>query len=171
MSEATQITLCSQKEPDGSPCKEVAKLSYRWDWGLEGACCQRHGLLLQQTSASLSRGISVTPLNQPIGIPLERSERTQLMAAKLAAEAEADEIKARGAELYNANMDLTRQVQTLTLKLRESEAAHSVKDKQLNVLNRERDERMAQLADLTNEVQRLTTLSKFNPDTQPSIRS
>lgn len=162
---AEPISMCDQKD-----CKEPAKLSYRWDWGEQGVCCQHHGLLLQQAATNLSRNISLTPITAAVAAtPLERSERTQLIARALSAEAEADDIKARGAELYKANVELTRQVQVLTLQVREANASIELKDRKLDELQEQLEEKTADLASVTDELQRLQLLAGFTPgsDTQP----
>lgn len=170
MPEASNITMCDQKEHDGTTCKETAALSYRWPWGVAGVCCQKHAMLLQQTAGNLQREISVVPISGAAqAAPLERSERTALIAAKLSAEAEADDLKARGAELYKQNVELTRQVQLLTLKNREANAALDLKDRKLEQLQEKLDEKTVDLGTVTEELQRLQLLAPFaTEDTQPS---
>lgn len=164
MSEPIQI--CDQPG-----CKKPATLSYRWDWGEEGICCLEHGQLLQQKSQSLSRGVALTPLGTAAPAPLTRDERTQLIAAKLSAEAEADEIKHRSAQLYNQNVDLTNQVQTLTLRNREANQTLKVRETELEALRTELDAQTAELANALDEVQRLTTLCAFVPSSPTPVPS
>lgn len=169
MAEAQAIAMCDQKMPDGTDCKSPAAHSYHWDWGTGGVCCQAHSLLLQQTADNLSRKVSIAPLGAAQPAALTRDERTLLMAAKLSAEAEADEIKARGAELYRQNVELTRQVQTLTVKNREANQLIEAADEELQTLKAKLDETLADLGNVTDELQRMQTLAAFAPgsDTQP----
>lgn len=166
-----EIKLCDQTDAaTGEPCKQPAAVSYRWDWGQSGACCHAHANLLQQTAQSLSshdlkRNVSCAPLEHAQEAPLERSERTALIAAKLSAEAEADEIKRRGAELYRQNVDLTGQVSTLTFRNQEANAQLEHAQEQIKALQRKLDDRELDLATVTNELQRLQTLAAFAPDT------
>lgn len=159
-----EIRICDQ-----AGCTKPATLSYRWDWGEEGACCQEHGLLLQQKSVNLSRGVSLTPLVSAPPLALTRDERTQLIAAKLSAEAEADEIRHRSAQLYQQNVDLTNQVQTLTLRNREANGALKQRETELEALRTELDAQTAELANALDEVQRLTTLCTFAPSSPTPV--
>lgn len=162
---APDIALCDQKNEDRTgPCKEAATLAYRWEWGEQGQTCARCALLLQQTATNLGRTVSITALAGVAAPPLTRDERTQLIAAKLSAEAEADEIKTRGAQLYQQNVDLTKQVQTLTVQKREADATIKGLEKSNEQLQSALEDAQAQIGDLTNEVGRLTTLAAFAPD-------
>lgn len=159
-----EIKLCDQTD-----CKQPAALQYRWDWGTTGVCCQEHGLLLQQTAHNLSshdlkRNISLTSLESAPEAPLERSERTALIAGKLSAEAEADEIRKRSGELYQANVALTGDVQRLTLRLREADAQLVHVRKQMDQLDAKLKQREIDLGTVTDELQRMQTLAAFAPE-------
>lgn len=158
----SEIQICDQRD-----CKHPATVAYRWDWGEAGQCCQEHALLAAQTSVSLSRNVSLTPLASAAPAPLLRDERTQLIAARMSADAEANEIKHRSAQLYGANVDLTNQVQTLTLRNREANAALKHHATELEALRTELDAKTGELADALDEVQRLTTLCTFAPSSAP----
>lgn len=154
---------------DEPGCKRPAQQAYRWDWGQEGICCLEHGQLLQQKSHNLSRGVSLVPLGSAAPAPVTRDERTQLIAAKLSAEAEADEIKHRSAKLYNQNVDLTNQVQTLTLQRREANASLKLAETRVEALTTDLEATQAKLADALDEVQRLTTLCTFAPSSPTPV--
>ena len=163
-----EIRMCDQAD-----CKQPAALSYRWDWGTTGACCQEHGLLLTQTAQNLSshdlkRHISLAPLENAAEAPLERSERTALIAAKISAEAETEEIKRRAGMLYQQNVDLTGQVQVLTLRHREADAQLADARGKVDVLESKLKRREIDLGTVTDELQRLQTLAAFAPETSPS---
>lgn len=162
-----EIRMCDQKD-----CKQPAVLSYRWSWGEGGICCQDHGLLLQQTAQNLSshdlkRSVSLASLENLQEPPLERSERTALIAAKLSAEAECAETLRRGGELYQQNVDLTGQVQVLTLRNREANAQLTVARATIETLEAQLHEREIELGSVTDELQRTQTLATFaTSDTQ-----
>lgn len=167
----SEIRMCDQKDAaTGASCGRPAALSYRWDWGETGACCQEHGLLMQQTAQNLSshdlkRHVSLAPLENAAEAPLERSERTALIAAKLSAEAETEELKRRGGQLYSQNVDLTGQVQVLTLRLREAEAQRAEALAKIGRLEEKLQQRDLDLGTVTDELDRLQTLAAFAPDT------
>jgi len=171
-----EIRMCDQKQPDGSPCREPAVLSWRFDWGETGICCQAHGLLLQQTAQNLSshdlkRHVSLAPLENLAEPALERSERTALIAARISAEAETDELKRRGGMLYQQNVDLTGQVQVLTLRHREADAQLTDALAKNKRLEEQLHEREIELGTVTDELQRMQTLAAFaDTDTSPSRR-
>lgn len=158
-----EIRMCDQPG-----CKQPASLSYRWDWGQTGVCCQEHGLLLQQTAVNVSshdlkRNINLAPLEHAQEAPLERSERTQLIAAKLAAEGEAAEIKRKSAELYQQNVNLTGQVSVLTLRNREANEQLTDARKTIDALEDKLHEREIDLGRVTDELLNLQTLAAFAP--------
>jgi hypothetical protein len=101
--------MCTEKG-----CENVAAYSYVWPWGEPGACCQAHRLHVSQRSENLGRGaihfVAVDPNYRP---PITRDERTQLIAAKLAAEAETADVKARNATLYDGHTKLQTEVRRL----------------------------------------------------------
>lgn len=162
-----EIELCSVKRGD-DVCNKPATLGYRWEWGETGICCAECAGLLQQTAGNISRSIAIAPRAAAAEPPLERSERTQLIAARLSAEAEMEEVKARGAELYRSNVDLTGQVQRLTVQHREQAAQlRDAAAREQRILQRLRESE-TERADLVLEVERLRTLVPFVPTpTQP----
>lgn len=146
---------------DQEGCAELATLAYRWDWGATGVCCSTHGALLQQAAGNLQRGIVVHPLAQAAPLPLLRDERIQLIATQLVTEAELNEARSRGLELYRKNGDL--QVQLNTAVVRERELKAQLKDANEKLATSE------QLLDLTDkengrllvELERLRSLETF----------
>src|SRR5215211_15893 len=113
---------------DEPGCGETAVFMYQWDWGKSGVSCARHAQLAQQIAGQISRNVVLSPLRPPESAPMQRDERTQLTARALVLEAELDEAKGRGLELYRANVALTQQVQTLTVRERELNAQLSDRD-------------------------------------------
>jgi len=157
MSEPTAIEICSWKE-----CTKAATHSYRWDWGEEGKCCGDCIPLLQQCAVSLSRTVTTKPLDATVGVaPITRAERTQLIAARLSAEAELEEVQRRGHQLYQSNVDLSSQVQTLVMRAREHASIVAEKDEQIERLSADLERRETELAAATTELQRLQVLSQF----------
>lgn len=147
---------------DREGCTELATLSYIWDWGEKGVCCGTHQMLLQQTAENLGgRRVSFAPLTTPGPAPLQRDERTQLIAAKLSAEAELVEVKGRGLDLYRENLDLTRQVQSLTVRGRECDAQLKQALQDATELREQLSVRDAEHGEMAAELGRLRTLAKF----------
>ena len=144
-------------------CDAEATHSYAWEWGEKGVRCGTHAPLLQQTAAQIGRTVAISTLNLPGPEPLLRDERTRLVANGLVLEAELEEAKARGLELYRINDQLRGQNHLLTV--REAEAHAQLKDAQALVerLRSELGSREAELANLVMETERLRTLAAFTP--------
>lgn len=166
MAEAPKIAICDAK--DG--CEEVALHSYTWSWGETGICCEKHKILYQQAAAQMDRQVQFSPLANAEP-PLQRSERAQLKGEVYAAEAEIEELKGRGAALYNQNVDLTRQVQTLTVHKRELEAQAKDARAEANKAVDELEELQAKYEDQNAELQRLRMLVPTEPLQPPTSRS
>lgn len=164
------ISLCSWKSTGGSLCGKAATHHYRWEWGEEGDVCPDCIPLMHQTAANLSRTFALTTLDtvNPTGAPVTRHERTQLIAAKLSAEAELEEVQQRGQKLYEANVDLTRQVQTHVMRAREHAAIVDGKDAQIDKLSEQLAGRETELAETGAELQRLKVLVQFAPPPETS---
>jgi len=164
MPEASAIEICGWKD-----CTKAATHSYRWDWGEEGKCCADCIVLLQQCAANLSRTVSTRPLDSSAAVtPLTRNERTQLIAAKLSAEAELEEVQQRGHQLYTSNVDLTAQVQTHVMRAREHASIVAEKDDQIERLSTDLERRERELAEASSELQRLRVLAQFAEPTERS---
>lgn len=150
----------------GQRCAEPAVVTALWPWGEAQKVCARHQGLAQQTAENLGRSVSFAPIALPGEPPLERSERARLKGEVYAAEAEISELKQRGLNLYNENVALTRQVQSLSTTL--NEAKLQVRDAQgdLRAAQELLEERGAELANAVQELERLRTLARFS-DTNP----
>lgn len=115
----------------GDGCTEAAVFSYRWEWGATGVACATCAALLQQTSTALNRSIALHPIVRSAPEPLLRDERIQLVAKHMVLEAELEEARSRGLEVYRKNGDLQVQLNTAIVKERELKA--QVKDLQLQL--------------------------------------
>lgn len=155
---------CDQKSAADakSACPNAAALSYLWDWGEKGVCCQQHMMLLQQTSGNLGRGVNFVPLVAAAPAPITRDERARLKGEVYALTEEIEEHKGRGLDLYRENTRLTEQLQALTVRHRETDL--QLKDaKRLNEdLQEKIDERDAEHGNLVDELERLRVLTKFS---------
>lgn len=161
---AAAIVLCGWTKPGGVKCEEAATHSFRWEWAEEGTCCGACATLVTQASQNIGRSVAIRPLDAAAAVaPVTRHERTQLIAAKLSAEAELEEVKQRGAQLYQSNVDLTAQVQTLTMQKREHESIVAEREEQIERLATDLERRERELADATAELHRLRVLSPFMP--------
>lgn len=160
---APPIVMC-----DEPGCNAVAVVAYRWDWGKQGHVCAEHQAQYSQRQSNLKRTVTFAPIAPAAAPLLTRSERTQLIAAKLSAEAECDEVKARGVELYNQNADLARQLGSLRIRHTECEA--QLKDAAVRVAQLEvkLTEREGELAEAVTEIGRLKALvPREQPQQQP----
>jgi hypothetical protein len=136
-----------------------------FDWGESGKCCSEHSFLLQQSAGQLQRTVQISPL-APVGpVPLTRDERVRLKSESYALEAELEEAKARGLELYRENQTLAKTAQAARVRATESEA--QLKDALADVarLRGDVEQRDQEHGALVEEVERLRTLEKFLPDT------
>jgi hypothetical protein len=169
---AAAIVLCSWTKPGGVKCEEAATQSFRWEWGEEGKCCGACAPLVTQAATNLGRTVSIKPIDATANQPaVTRHERVQLIAAKLAAESELEEVLQRGQQLYQSNVDLTAQVQTHVMRAREHATIIAEKDDQIERLATDLERRERELADASAELQRLRVLAQFAPGTEPTERS
>lgn len=152
------IALCDHKG-----CKEPAKFSYTWEWGESGKCCGTHQFVLNQTAGNISRQIQFQPLDSGIAPPIQRDERIAFNARVLTLEAELAEGQTRGLELYNQNVQLTQQVQALTVGKRELEAQIVNAGTENAALRQELEARTAQVGELGDEAGRLRVLVQRPP--------
>lgn len=148
---------CDRKDND-EPCTELATMAYGWDWGESGICCAKHAALMQQTASQIGRSVNIYPLPDQAPVQVTRDERTQLVAGKLAAEAEADELKARGLELYRINSQQQHTINTLTVQKRELEAQTKDLEGTITTLRGQIETRDAEHAELVLEIERLRHL-------------
>jgi hypothetical protein len=149
-------------------CDKAAVFAYVWAWGESGVCCAEHAAVLQQVAGNLGRSITLTSL-VTAPQPLQRDERVRLIAEKLAAEAELEEVKKSGADLYNDNHKLTLQVQSLTTRKTALELQARDSDRKAAELDARCQELEAVNADQLQELERLRRLVKFaNPSEPPS---
>jgi hypothetical protein len=142
-------------------CDQPAVFSYRWEWGATGKCCSMHAALLQQTATTLQRSIALHPLLKAGPAPLLRDERIQLTARALTLEAELDEAKSRGLEVYRRNGDLQVQLNTAVVKERELKAQLSDAAQTLSRVQAERDSLNQRNGELLVELDRLRSLETF----------
>ena len=112
------VPLCTVEEG----CPEPAIAQYVWPWGESGMCCARHQVILRQKSQQLKRELQLTALRPGADQPVTRGERIQAQATILALQAEVDEGRQRGQELYRQTVELQSQVVTLRAQRAELEA-------------------------------------------------
>lgn len=136
-------------------CGEVATHSYVWAWGEAGYCCPKHVAILQQKAAQLKRTITFTALQPGAPSQITRDERTQLIAAKLAAEGETEDVKARNRDLYGANRQLTAEIVRMRTQLQQAESQNQDIAAELEQVTKEKMAALKESADAINEVARL----------------
>lgn len=147
----------------GAPCGAKAVFAYQWDWGEKGTCCAEHATLLQQIGNTISRGVTLHPLHDPTPAPLQRDERVRLVAANLVVEAELEEAKSRGLELYRINTQLRGDVQLFRVRNQEADAQLADARAEIELLKEELEKRDREASELVLEVERLKTLAAFQP--------
>ncbi len=99
-------------------CANEATYSYMWAWGEEGACCDTHRIILEQTSQRLNRSVSFTSLAAPATMPPASSwDRPGLEKALRLATSELQEkipllgeAQMRVLELEELNKELTAEL-------------------------------------------------------------
>lgn len=163
------IHLCGYKpRPSDDPCGAPAVFAYVWEWGETGVCCAEHAATLQQIAGNLGRRVTLTALATQPEAPLQRGERVQLIAEKLAAEAELEEVKKAGADLYNDNVRLTQQVQSLTTRKTALELQVRDFEGKTAKLEAALQESEAVQGDQLQELERLRVLVKFANPSEPA---
>lgn len=103
-------------------CDKDAVFAYRWEWGESGVVCAEHAALLQQAAVPLNRSIVIHPIQQAAPAPIGRDERIQLTARALVLEAELEDAKTRGLDLYRRNGNLQVRLNTAIIQAREKDA-------------------------------------------------
>lgn len=150
----SEVVLCGE-------CDKAAVARYRWPWGDEGACCAEHQFLLNQKAGNLQQTCLFSPLTPPAA-PLGRDERTQLHAARLAAEDELKEVQARGRQLHEQSEARGLELRRSLARVAVLEAQVSELSSQLEQAQRDRDDAQIKLNETTDEL--LTVKSLLSND-------
>ncbi len=141
-------------------CKNPVVFAFKWGWGEPAKCCAAHRVNAEQIHEAQGRErISFNVIDPAaVALPLERDERTQLIAAKLSAEQDGDLVRTRAAALHNANTELQQEVRRLRARDQESQLQIQDRDAKLERVMVERDEALANLHDAQQELERITLL-------------
>lgn len=156
---------------DEDGCNEAAVYNYRWDWGAVGKVCAKHAQLLQQTSEAIKRTIALHPIARATSEPLGRDERVQLVAKHIVLEAELEEAKTRGLEVYRKNGDLQVQLNTAVVRERELKAQVADSQVKLGELQKAHDKLNLENGRLLVELERLSALEAFVAERDSAERS
>lgn len=153
-------------------CQNPVFYQFTWGWGEKAACCREHQVHAQQVHDSQERGrIAFSPIDPDAEIvPLGRDERTQLIAARMSAEQEADEVKGRAAQLYNLNTDLQQEVRRLRARDQESQLQLADRDAKIEQLTEEKDDVLVKLHDAQQELERVQLLIPRDAPVTPRDR-
>ncbi|HEX7235467.1 MAG TPA: hypothetical protein VF405_00820 [Gammaproteobacteria bacterium] len=153
-------------------CQNPVFYEFTWGWGAPGACCQAHQVNAQQIHDAQERGkIAFRPIDPAAAVlPLERDERTQLIARAMSAEQDGDAVRARAAELYNLNTELQQEVRRLRARDQEAQLQIQDRDAKIDRLMTERDDALVKLHDAQQELQRVTLLIPRDEPTTPRDR-
>lgn len=174
----SEIQMCSLVE--GRP----AVAEYRWPWAKpeipiaeldpgDGGFCSHEGMtLLRQKEKNLKRSVEIIMLSdKEAEPPLERSERQNLIAAKLAAEGECEDANRRSSELYENNVRLTSDLKNA---LAREEALKGTVD-QLKKTIRKREEDVARLSstngELVRDMEKANTLLEADNNAGAEVKS
>lgn len=129
-------------------CQNHPEFAFMWPWGEAAACCSAHRINVQQKSDALDRGpISFTVLDPHKPEPLTRDARTGLIAARLAAEEEANEVKAECQRLTQERDKLVEEGRRLHARVRTLEEQLGTEKGRADLAIVERDTALADLHD------------------------
>ena len=151
---------------DEPGCGDPATYAYLWAWGAGGHVCAKHALILKQRSVNLAREVTLTSLTQMLPSPLSRDDRVRLHAEALSANEERDEVKRRALELYNANVELRREINRALADCAELRDQLADARAEADQLTAEKMSALGDLAERTAELVRLQNLLQA-ADTRP----
>lgn len=153
----------SKDHPKCDECDAPASHSYTWDWGKSGFVCPLHQTLKAQQAGNLSRGCAFAVVSSTATAPLQREERVRLRAETLVAQEELAEAKTRGLEMYRQNQQLTQQLQSLKVQLRECESLRTDAVAAAEPMRKEIERLRTEIAEATDEIGRLKVLVEIPP--------
>lgn len=138
-------------------CPKDATHTFVWPWGVPGACCDGHVVIVRQRAES-TRGemgmVSFSRLDPDRPREVTRDERTQLIAAKLSAEAETEETKLRAERLFSSNTELSKELRLLRVRVSQYEADAVALRAELEQAKKERDDAVVLAHDARVEAER-----------------
>lgn len=144
---------------DFDGCDQPAVYSYIFDWGQHGYTCAHHQIVRAQQARNIKRVCQFTALAAVAPAPVTRDERSQLIAAKLSAEAEADETRQRSLQLYQQHQQLAAELSRLQTVNSGLEARLATAKEDIELAVKERDLARADLGRAVDELQRVKTLN------------
>ena len=167
---ANEVVMCEQV-PD-----MPATMRYRWPWDPpnQWTPCSAHGqILLRQKAARLNRQVEFLPLveSNPEARPVERSERQQLHAAKLAAEDELKDAQARSTRLYQQTVELTADLKQARRKIEQLKATAQSKSDDLERSIQKRARLSSQVGQLTDQIATTNRLLEGEQDATDELNS
>lgn len=148
-------------------CTSPATHAFVWPWGTPSRCCGRHLVVVQQ-KAQAARGrfgtvsFQVLDPNAPVKT-IQRDERTKLIAERLSAEAERDEVRKSNAELLRVNGELMQQVQLHRTRCQALETQAVELRKEVEVAIQERDRALLESAKAHEEAEALGVRMRAAP--------
>jgi len=139
-------------------CGKTAIVSYTWPWGESGLACPAHQVVVHQRAEQLKREVHVVSLQPGAERPVTRDERIQTKARILTLEAELEEAKVRGMELYRSNESLQALIKVEQAKRAELEAQLAGANRALEEAQVANGHLLRQAADENSELQQLRAL-------------
>lgn len=147
-----------------------AVCGYTTPWGTQGYASEKGVFLLKQQMANLGRkdtDLVLIPLQKnDQNDPVSRSERTQLIAARMSAEQDADDSKVRASKLYDQNLELTKELGNARTLAAEAQAQVNDLKATLATTNDELATQTKKASRLADEVVRLEGVVAEGPSQQ-----
>jgi hypothetical protein len=144
-------------------CKETPVATYVWPWGETGLTCAQHQIVLRQKASQLNRDVVITPMQPGAPTPMTRDERITSQARILTLEAELEEARTRGVEMYRSNEQLTAQLRVEQAKTAELDAALTAATNRYDELVAMTGELRAELAEAVDELGKLRAVVTAGP--------
>jgi septal ring factor EnvC (AmiA/AmiB activator) len=141
-------------------CQNAPTHTYTWPWGEEGLVCSAHMIILKQIEKNTQQPCVIVPLQTRAPDPMTRDERIALTAKSMALEAELDEAKTRGMQLYRELQEQASTNKTLLAKVAVLEAQQAVLEAQLVDAEAEKQELRTAAARENAELQQLRAIAK-----------
>ena len=146
-------------------CEKPLVYSFVWGWGEHAHCCEAHKVEAQQIHDAQERGqLTFQHLDPAAAVaPVTRDERTLLIAARMSAEEETEQVKVRAAELQNDCVALKDETRKLLARNVNLEQQIGIAREQRDQAVTERDEALATLHETQEELRRTKLLIPRDP--------
>jgi (p)ppGpp synthase/HD superfamily hydrolase len=138
-----------------------------WSWGEKGLCCDKHAAYLRQRAPQLEQQVHITSLQYLAPPPMTRDERITHIATHMADQAEIEQLKANGAQLYTSNTQLAAEVRRLGARNQQLESTVADHKQALEDEKNAHAETIARHNDTITELQRLQLAAQYPQNALP----